>query len=54
MGIGAVAGVPIGILEFALLFGALVAIGRRFRRVFAPETQPDSDTGASPPRDSAA
>jgi hypothetical protein len=48
MGFGAAMGLPIAILEWALIFAVLVAIGRKWRRVFAPETQ--EDPGAGPPR----
>jgi hypothetical protein len=47
MGFGAVMGLPIAILELALIFAVLVAIGRKFRGVFAPETQ--GDPGAERP-----
>ena len=48
MGFGAAMGLPIAILEWVLIFAVLVAVGRKWRRVFAPETQ--GDPGAGPPR----
>jgi len=48
MGFGAVMGLPIAILELALIFAVLVAIGRKFRGVFAPETQGDPGKGRPP------
>jgi hypothetical protein len=54
MGFGAAMGLPIAILEWALVFAVLVAIGRKFRRVFAPETQADPGIGSPPTGGSAA
>jgi len=48
MGFGAAMGLPIAILEWVLIFAVLVAVGRKWRRVFAPETQ--GDPSAGPPR----
>jgi len=48
MGFGAAMGLPIAILEWVLIFAVLVAVGRKWRRMLAPETQGDS--GAGPPR----
>jgi len=39
--LGALSGLPVRILVLALLFVALVSIGRRLRRYFAPETMND-------------
>jgi hypothetical protein len=44
--VGAVFGLPIAILESALFFAIVVAIGRKYRGHFAPGTGPHS---ASPP-----
>ncbi len=48
MGFGAAMGLPIAILEWVLIFAVLVAVGRKWRRVFARETQ--GDPSAGPPR----
>ena len=45
MGFGAAMGLPIAILEWVLIFAVLVAVGRKWRRVFAPETQGDPSAG---------
>ncbi len=45
MGFGAAMGLPIAILEWVLIFAVLVTVGRKFRRVFAPETQGDPNAG---------
>ena len=46
MGAGIIFGLPIRILVSALVFGALVATGRHFRRVFAPDTLQDAMVGS--------
>jgi len=50
LGVGVFFGLPVRILVYALLFAVLIAIGRRFRGVFAPdtigETQSPSSAGA--------
>jgi hypothetical protein len=38
LGVGALMGLPIRILVLALVFALLVAVGRQFRGVFAPDT----------------
>ena len=53
LGFGAAMGLPIATLEWAIIFAVLVSLGRRFRRVFAPETQ-DASGDSSRPGGSAA
>jgi len=54
MGFGAAMGLPIAILEWVLIFAVLVALGRKWRRVFAPDTQGDPGAGPSQQGGSAA
>jgi hypothetical protein len=43
MGLGVFFAVPIRIVVLALVFAVLVGVGRRFRRIFAPDTLRDRD-----------
>jgi hypothetical protein len=41
---GSLLGLPVRILILTIVFGALVAVGRRFRRYLAPQTAADGPT----------